>query len=96
MEILGSGSTQTDAALGVRGNVVVPDNRDALPAFRWLDGFDHAAKMVGNPTGVNINFHQNWPPRPKTPATQPTLAGAFQTVRQLVAAQGASFLGRGG
>jgi len=29
-------------------------------------------------------------------ATQPTLAGAFRTVRQLVAAQGASFLGRGG
>jgi hypothetical protein len=29
-------------------------------------------------------------------ATQPTLTGAFRTVRQLVAAQGASFLGRGG
>jgi MFS family permease len=28
--------------------------------------------------------------------TQPTLTGAFRTVRQLVAAQGASFLGRGG
>jgi hypothetical protein len=28
-------------------------------------------------------------------ATQPTLSGAFRTVRQLVAAQGASFLGRG-
>ena len=71
MEILGSGSTQTDAALGVRGDVVVPDNRDALPAFRWLDDFDHTTKMVGNPTGVNINFYQNRPPRPKTPATHP-------------------------
>jgi MFS family permease len=29
-------------------------------------------------------------------ATQPTLTGAFRTIRQLVAAQGASFLGRGG
>lgn len=29
-------------------------------------------------------------------ATQPSLTGAFRTVRQLVAAQGASFLGRGG
>jgi len=29
-------------------------------------------------------------------ARQPTLTGAFRTVRQLVAAQGASFLGRGG
>jgi hypothetical protein len=29
-------------------------------------------------------------------ATQPTLTGVFRTVRQLVAAQGASFLGRGG
>lgn len=29
-------------------------------------------------------------------STQPTLTGAFRTVRQLVAAQGASFLGRGG
>ena len=29
-------------------------------------------------------------------ATQPTLTGAFRTVRQLVAAKGASFLGRGG
>ncbi len=29
-------------------------------------------------------------------ATQPTLTGAFRTVSQLVAAQGASFLGRGG
>jgi hypothetical protein len=26
---------------------------------------------------------------------QPTLTGAFRTIRQLVAAQGASFLGRG-
>ena len=29
-------------------------------------------------------------------STQPTLTGAFRTIRQLVAAQGASFLGRGG
>ena len=29
-------------------------------------------------------------------ATQPTRTGAFRTVRQLVAAQGASFPGRGG
>ena len=29
-------------------------------------------------------------------ATQPTLTDAFRTIRQLVAAQGASFLGRGG
>jgi MFS family permease len=29
-------------------------------------------------------------------ATQPSLTGAFRTIRQLVAAQGASFLGRGG
>jgi hypothetical protein len=29
-------------------------------------------------------------------ATQTNLTGAFRTVRQLVAAQGASFLGRGG
>jgi MFS family permease len=28
-------------------------------------------------------------------STQPTLTGAFRTIRQLVAAQGASFLGRG-
>ncbi len=29
-------------------------------------------------------------------ATQPTLTGSRRTVRQFVAAQGASFLGRGG
>jgi hypothetical protein len=52
--------------------------------------------MVGNPTGANINFHQNRPPSSKTPATQPILTGAFGTVRQFVAAQGASFVGRGG
>ena len=57
MKIFGFGSTQTDAALGVRSDVVVPDNGDALFVFRLIGYFDHAIKMVGNPTSVNSNLH---------------------------------------
>ena len=77
MEILGSGSTQTDAAFGVRGDVVVPDNRDAFPRFRWLDDFDHADKKVGNPTLVNINFYQD---RPVAKTRHTAQSAAFTSV----------------
>lgn len=56
MKIFGFGSTQTDAALGVCGDVVVPDNGDALFVFWFIGYFDHTIKMVGNPTPVNSNL----------------------------------------
>jgi len=56
MKIFGFGSTQADAALGVRSDVVVPDNGDALFVFRFIGYFTHTIKMVGNPTSVNSNL----------------------------------------
>jgi len=57
MKIFGFGSTQADAALGVCGDVVVPDDSDALFVFRFVRHFDHTSKMVGNPTSVNSNLY---------------------------------------
>ena len=56
----------------------------------------HRVGFVIKPTAVLLGILLLRGLREPQRATQPTLTGAFRTVRQLVATQGASFLGRGG
>jgi hypothetical protein len=56
----------------------------------------YRAGFVIKPTAVLLGILLLRGLREPQRSTQPTLTGAFRTIRQLAAAHGASFLGRGG
>jgi len=56
----------------------------------------YRVSFVIKPTAVLLGLFLLRGLREPQRSTQPTLTRAFRTIRQLVAAQGASFLGRGG